>query len=173
MKRILAVTACALLVASLSAGRQDTGDVEDVVPVSATIARQRRATIKDGYLVVALLAQQDGRIDADARIETMSFSGLRRRLVAEGIVAESWSFDPAAGLERDVLAYMAASYLDIRPGLLTSLFGMTRRYAYREMQFRSLMVQGQPRQVVSGSELLSVMTRVAAEVDLRNAEKAK
>ena len=79
----------------------------------------------------------------------------------------------AAGLERDVLAYMAASYLDIRPGLLTSLFGMTRRYAYREMQFRSLMVQGQPRQVVSGSELLSVMTRVAAEVDLRNAEKAK
>ncbi len=163
MKRLLAITACGLLALALSAGGQDARDAEELVPVSSVISRKSRATVKDGYLVVAMLARQDGRINVGTRVEELTFAQLRKLLIDDGVVARSWNFDPAAGLERDVLAYMAASYLNIKPGLLTSLFGMTRRYAYREMQFRGLMVQDQSKQTISGSELLSVMTRVAAE----------
>jgi hypothetical protein len=100
----------------------------------------------------------------------MSFDNLQTVLRDAELVSGSWTFDPADGLERDLLAYLAASYLDIKPGLLTSIFGMTRRYAYREMQHRGLMIQGQPREIVSGSELLSVLTRIAMEIDRRESQ---
>lgn len=144
---------------------QDPPDPEEPVPFTLRLSRQGTATIADGYRVFAMLAQQHGRIDAEVPAGEMRFDQLRKVLHQEEIVPGSWQFDPAAGLQRDALAYMAASYLGIRPGLLTSLLGKTRRYAYREMQFRRLMKSGQPRQVVSGSELLSVMTRVAIEVN--------
>ena len=165
----LAIAACGLLAVSLTAGgqnaRRDQADAR--LPASVTVSRKPRAKIIDGYRAMARLARQHGRIDRQLDVDEMSFADLRSTLVREGVVDDGWGFIPMAGLKRDVLAYMAASYLDIRPGLLTSIFGMTRRYSYREMHHRGLMVQGQPRQVVSGSALLSVLPRVAAEVDRR------
>ena len=164
-----AIAACGLLAVSLTAGGQDArrDDSDARLPASVAVARKPRATIIDGYRAMARLARQHGRIDGRLDVDTMRFAKLRGTLIDEGVIDGGWSFTPMAGLERDVLAYMAASYLDIRPGLLTSIFGMTRRYSYREMQHRGMMVQGQPRQIVSGSELLSVLTRVASEVDRR------
>lgn len=166
---LLAIAACGLLAVSLTAGGQDArrGESDTRLPASVAVARKPRATVIDGYRAMARLARQHGRIDGRLDVDRMRFAELRTTLVGEGVIDDGWGFTPMAGLERDVLAYMAASYLDIRPGLLTSIFGMTRRYSYREMQHRGMMVQGQPRQIVSGSELLSVLTRVASEVDRR------
>ena len=167
---LLAIAVCGLLAVSLTAGGQDSrrrSDSDAKLPSSVTLAHKPRAKVIDGYRAMARLAHQHGRIDGQVDFDTMPFAELRRLLIGEGVIDDGWGFTPMAGLERDVLAYMAASYLDIRPGLLTSIFGMTRRYSYRELQHRGMMVQGQPRQVVSGSELLSVLTRVAAETDRR------
>ena len=166
---LMALTACGLLAVTLAAAAQNPPREEPDVklPASVEIARQRQATVADAYLLVARLARTQGRIDAETDVDGMAFEELRALLLEQGLVDGSWTFDPAAGLERDTLAYIGASYLDIKPGLLTSIFGKTRRYSYREMQHRRLMVQGQPRQVVSGSELLSVLTRIAAEFDRR------
>ena len=166
---LMAITACGLLAVTLVAGGQDPPgeEADSKLPASVRIARQRQATMADAYLMVARLARTQDRIDAETDVDGMDFEELSALLLEQGFVAGSWTFDPAAGLERDTLAYIGASYLDIKPGLLTSIFGMTRRYSYREMQHRGLMVQGQPRQVVSGSELLSVLTRIASEFDSR------
>ncbi len=169
---LMAITAGGLLAVTLAAGAQDEprSEPDTQLPISVSIARKPRATVDDGYRLVARMARAHGRIDARTDVDGMSFSNLRALLLDEGLVSDSWTFDPAAGLERDLLAYISASYLDIKPGLLTSIFGMTRRYAYREMQHRGLMVQGQPRQIVSGSELLSVLTRIATEIDRRESQ---
>jgi hypothetical protein len=166
---LMAIAACGLLAVTLTAGGQDAPaeEADAMLPASVRIARLRQATVADAYLMAARLARTQGRIDAETDVDGMEFEELRALLLEQGFVAGSWTFDPAAGLERDTLAYIGASYLDIKPGLLTSIFGRTRRYSYREMQHRGLMVQGQPRQVVSGSELLSVLTRIASEFDRR------
>ena len=60
---------------------------------------------------------------------------------------------------------MSASYIGCRPGVITGLCGMTRRYAHREMLYRGIIAAGAPNTLVSGSELLSVATRVARRVE--------
>jgi len=165
MRPILWITALGLagLALPILVG-QDPPDRTEPAPYSLMLSRQGTATVADGYRVFVMLAQQQGRIDAEVPAARMRFDQLRKAMISEGLVSRFWRFDPAAGLEREVLAYMAASYLDVKPGLLTSIVGMTRRYAYREMQFRQIMKSGQPHQVISGSELLSVLTRVTIEV---------
>lgn len=165
MRRMLVMTALVLVGWALpQLVGQNLPDDSEPVPYTLELSRQGTATVADGYLVFVMLAQEHGRIDSEIPAVDMEFAQLRHTLICAGVISRSWCFHPAAGLQRDVLAYMTASYLDVRPGLLTSLLGMTRRYAYREMQFRRFMKSGQPRQVVSGAELLSVMTRVSIEV---------
>jgi hypothetical protein len=58
-----------------------------------------------------------------------------------------------------------------RPGLVTGVFGMTRRYAHREMLYRQIIAPGAPGTLVSGSELLSVAGRVAKRTNPRHEVK--
>jgi len=165
MRRMLGMTALGLVSLALSQlVGQNLPDGSEPAPYTLELSRQGTATVADGYRVFVMLAQEHGRIDSEIPAVNMEFNQLRHTLISAGLISRSWCFHPSAGLERDVLAYMTASYLNVRPGLLTSLLGMTRRYAYREMQFRRFMKSGQPHQIVSGAELLSVMTRVAIEV---------
>ena len=167
--RTCSLMAIGLLALTLAAGaHNEPGDEPDArLPISVRIARKPKATVDDGYRLVARLAQTHGRIDAGTPVDELPFDQLQTTLLDLDLVPDSSAIDADDELERDHLAYITASYLDIKPGLLTSIFGMTRRYAYREMQHRGLMVQGQPRQTVSGSELLSVLTRIAIQIDRR------
>ena len=131
------------------------------VPTIVMVADRGVATIEDGYRVFLLLARDQGRLDDNLDVEGMAFEELREHLVALCLISARWKYHPGQCLRRDVVAYMSASYVGIRPGLLTGLFGMTRRYALREMQFRQYIAVGSPRSFVTGSELLSVATRIA------------
>ena len=165
MRRMIGIAALGLVGLALpQLVGQNLPDDSEPAPYTLELSRQGTATVADGYRVFVMLAQQHGQIDSDVAAVDMEFGQLQQTMIAAGWISRSWCFHSSAGLERDVLAYMAASYLDVRPGLLTSLLGMTRRYAYREMQFRRFMKSGQPHQIVSGAELLSVMTRMAIEV---------
>lgn len=134
-------------------------------PSVAMIADHVAATVEDGYRVFLLLARDQGRLDDHLDIEGMAFEEVREYLIALCIISPRWNYDPEQCLRRDVVAYMSASYIGIRPGLLTGFFGMTRRYAHREMQFRQYIAPGSPRSFVTGSELLSIATRVSICVE--------
>ncbi len=156
-----------LLVLGLVAGltiRADGVDTDDVVapePLTFDVARHGTATVEDGYRVFAMLAQEQGRLTNEFPAERMTFAELQSSLDRIGLSESNGRCRAGDALRRDVVAYMSVQYLGIRPGLLNGLFGVTRRYAYREMQHRELMVAGNPKTIVSGSELLSVVTRVA------------
>jgi hypothetical protein len=139
-----------------------------VEPAPFQLARQGGATMEDAYRTFLLMAREHGCVPADLCVETMSFADLECQLKVMRIISPRWCYRPTDCLHRDTLAYMSCQYLGIRPGLLTGLFGMTRRYAHREMLYRDLIGRGNPHEIVSGSELLSVSTRIAARVQPRH-----
>ena len=132
-------------------------------PFTYTIGRKGTATIEDGYRVFVALAVEQGRLKLDGKTSPgeLSFEELAAHLQALSVINPKWTYAPDQHLRRDVLAYMSASYMGVRPGLLTGVLGMTRRYAHREMLYRQVIAPGAPGTFVSGSELLSVAGRVA------------
>ena len=129
------------------------------------VARRGTATVEDAYRQFLSLAVTHGRVQLKQDEDELSFDEVAAQLEALGIIDCNWSFAAQTCLTRDVLAYMSASYLGCRPGLITGVFGMTRRYAHREMVYRGIVRPGAPGTFVSGSELLSVATRVSRRVE--------
>jgi hypothetical protein len=131
------------------------------------VARRGTATIEDAYRQFLSLAASHQRVVLATDVDEMSFDEVTARLETLCIVDSDWSYSANTCLRRDVLAYMTCRYLGCRPGLLTSVFGMTRRYAHREMLYQKVIAPGAPATLVSGSELLSVATRVSRRVEPR------
>ena len=156
------VWCCAALVASVPAARS-AQDERESEPPSYAIARKGTATIEDGYRTFVATAAEQGRIklDGSRTVESLSYDDLAAQLRTLGVIDPHWEYAAHDCLRRDVVAYMACSYMGCRPGLVTGVFGMTRRYAHREMLYRQIIAPGAPGTLVSGSELLSVAGRVA------------
>jgi hypothetical protein len=131
------------------------------------VARRGTATVEDAYRQFLSMASRQGRSHITGDVDEMSFDEVRAQLESLCLIDASWEYAPNTCLRRDVLAYMTCSYLGCRPGLVTGLCGMTRRYAHREMVYQRVIAPGAPATLVSGSELLSVVTRVSRRVDPR------
>lgn len=158
-----------MLLACLSI-RADDGFVpspepEQSPPLMSVISMRPSLTVDEGYRVFLMMARDQGHFDASLDVEHMAFEDVHAHLIALCVISPKWDYEPSDCLRRDVVAYMSASYLGVKPGLLTRWFGMTRRYAHREMMFRRMIAPGSPRTIVSGTELLSVMTRIAICLD--------
>ena len=138
-------------------------DQPEPEPLSYAIARKGTATVEDAYRVFVAMAAEQGRLklDGQRRVEELKFEELATQLQSVTLIDPHWEYSPHDCLRRDVLAYMACSHMGCRPGLVTGVFGMTRRYAHREMLYRQIIAPGAPGTLVSGSELLSVAGRVA------------
>jgi hypothetical protein len=158
---IFSVACLTIIVAAAAAAWDDPRTASPPQPIGYAVARQGIATVEDAYRVFVAMAVEHGRAAPEINPDEMCFEHLAATLTDLCMIDPAWTFGPADCLERDVLAYMAASYLGCRPGLVTGMFGMTRRYAHREMLYRGIIAPGAPRTVVTGSELLSVATRVA------------
>ena len=160
-RTILAVACAALPMIGHSAwSAQDQSEPE---PHSYAIARKGTATVEDAYRMFVAMAAEQGRLklEGQRRVEAMKFEELAAQLQSLALIDPSWEYSAQDCLRRDVLAYMACSHMGCRPGLVTGMFGMTRRYAHREMLYRQIIAPGAPGTLVSGSELLSVAGRVA------------
>jgi hypothetical protein len=138
-------------------------------PFAYDLARRGTATVEDAYRVFVVMAAEQGRLTLDPNTDTerMTFNELAEQLRSLCVIDAKWTYPADCCLRRDVLAYMCASYLGCRPGIVTGVFGMTRRYAHREMLYRQIIAPGAPGTLVSGSELLSVSARVARRANPR------
>ena len=172
MKRKMKSVACvATLLAAVSAGwAQSTGQhagQDESEMRSFDTSRRGTATVEDAYRVFLELAATHGRVKLDRDVDALSFEEVTAQLEALSIIDTDWGFTANTCLRRDAMAYMACSILGCRPGLLTGMLGMTRRYAHREMLYQKIIPPGAPAMLVSGSELLSVATRVTRRIEPR------
>lgn len=136
-------------------------------PHGYDLARRGVATLEDAYRQFLSLAVSQERIKLESSVRDMSFAEVTAQLEELCLIDSGWDYRPDYCLRRDVLAYMCTTYMKCRTGLFTSLCGVTRRYAHREMLYRGVVARGAPNSYVSGAELLSVITRVAQLTETR------
>lgn len=136
-------------------------------PAAYTLAGKGTVTLDEAlpgvhYIVIRLTPEGRARAHAvDGPRFEADFNKVCTDLEHLGIIPSSWRTQRRAYLTRGKLAYMVCSILKIRPGLLTGLFGMSERYALRELSHRELMAGGPTSAYVTGAELVSVLSRVS------------
>jgi hypothetical protein len=101
-------------------------------------------------LVVGLAKDAPGEGDA-----TREAAGL-------GLVDPAWGIESASPVDKGTVAYMLVKALGIKGGLTMSVFGPSRRYAFRELVFLRIMKGGTPGELITGRELIDVLS--AAEI---------
>lgn len=109
-----------------------------------------RATCEDACRMVLSLAS--------GRHEGGDFESLRRGLLERGLMDPGWTLGPPDPVTKGTVAYLLCRALDIRGGLTMRIFGMTRRYAFRECVYLGIFSGGTPDEYVSGRELIDVIT---------------
>jgi hypothetical protein len=168
MRLIALVTTLLLAATSGARANQDQKpDKADSEAPSFGTVRRGTATVEDAYRQFLSLAVTHGRVKLDRDEDELSFAEVTGQLESLCVIDPQWNYSPDTCLRRDVLAYMSCSYLGCRPGLITGMLGMTRRYAHREMLYQKVIAPGAPGTLVSGSELLSVVTRVSRRVEVQ------
>ncbi len=111
------------------------------------------ATYADAYRMINILAKGHDTPDE-------SFDDFKNELLNLEIIPQKWSdFKADEFINRGQLAYMLVKALGIKGGLTTRIFGPTPRYAFRECVMRKLIASGFPNELVSGGELISVLSR--------------
>ena len=80
-------------------------------------------------------------------------------LKSRGLLAAGFNAPPERAIDRGTLAVALAKALKIRGGVVTSLFGMSPRYATRELQFLNVYPPSSPNQTFSGAEFLGIMAK--------------
>ena len=86
------------------------------------------------------------------------FDALRKEAVERGLLDAGWELTDAGPVDNATVAYMLVKALGIKGVLTMSVFGPSRRYAFRECLFLKLIAGGTPGEFVSGRELLDILT---------------
>ena len=98
-----------------------------------------------------LLEGQDNHKEFQTRLDF-----LKQR----GLVPTGWTLSSAQPLAKGQLAYMVYRACGIKEkGVTLALFGPTRRYCLRELQYQGMMAEGDQSMPVTGMEYVAVMTR--------------
>ena len=116
---------------------------------------KKNATLFDAYtMLVILLGREDRYSDFETKQEFLRQNHILPKL-------KKLSKNPHQPLEKGVAAYMFCRVLKIKGGLWLRLFGITQRYALRELVFQNIMFPGNTRNIVSGKELVFIVTQAA------------
>ena len=144
------------LVGCASNGQVAGGDVAGVADENSAEYLDRmskQTTVTQNDALSGMLLLLDGKDDAG------TFARRIEPLKQRGVLAESWSHDASRALTRGRLAYMVCQACKIKGGIILRLFGPSRRYCLRELQYMEMMGKGTQGGEVSGMELVAVITR--------------
>lgn len=83
-------------------------------------------------------------------------------------------FDPTEPLRKGLTAYMFCKALEIKGGVFLRLLGMRGRYALKELVHQGMMSSGNVKDIVSGEDLVSILTQagnyMAKKREMKNSE---
>jgi len=102
--------------------------------------------------LVILMGVEDQYLDLDAQVAFLK----EKKLLSEKYEAE---LNPMQPLRKGLAAYMFCKALNIKGGITLRLFGMSERYAIKELTFEGIMPSGNVNDIVSGAELVSALTQ--------------
>jgi hypothetical protein len=124
-----------------------------------------RATAADGLRALLAFASDDA--------VPAGFDAVRQALEGRGLIEASWALKEGDLLTKGQLAYALCKALGIRGGLMTRVFGMSRRYALRECAHLSLMPAGIATDPVSGRELIDAIARAELHREAGSADSLR
>ena len=154
MKRwILAMTAAATAAALPLPALQEKKEEPRKESRTAYVRRifeKDRCTYGDATRIVLSLAKGE---HSDA-----AFADVQKDLAGRGIVDADWTFEEAAPVTKGTLAYMLCKALGIQGGATARVFGMTRRYAFRECVYAGLLRGRTDMEYVTGRELIDALS---------------
>lgn len=104
--------------------------------------------------IVILMGMDEELIDLDSQGAYLREKGMLSGRFREG-------FDPMAPLRKGPAAYMFLKALGIRGGIVLHLFGPSERYALKELVFQGIVSPGHVNDLVSGGELVQIMSQAA------------
>ena len=129
------------------------------------LPQQSFVTTAEAYRAMVMLAEGEDRFG--------SFAGCEEYLLAKKILRPEWKLDRDTAIDRGTVAYMVMRIVNIRGGINWNVFGKQgigdRRYAVRELVFHKMMADGPPYRLISGPELVDLMTNADAEMSKRGA----
>jgi hypothetical protein len=121
----------------------------------AELLSKRVAFFSDACRVLTVLMGVENQYkDFDSQIAFFK----ERNIIPRRIALEC---NPAEPLCKGLTAYMFCEALGIKGGLWLRLFGMNQRYALRELVFEGIMSPGNINDIVSGKELIFILTQAA------------
>jgi len=115
------------------------------------------AVLSDAYKTLAiLLGAGDQFSDLDSQFNFLVENGI----VSKNIGTKTNYDEP---LRKGATAYMFAQAIDIRGrgGIILRFFGLSQRYAFKELVYQKIMFPGNVHDVMSGQELILTLTRAA------------
>lgn len=112
--------------------------------------------------IVILMGVDEEYIDLSAQVSYLQSNQLLPRRFQR-------AFDPMEPLRKGVLAHALYRALQMRGGIALHLFGPTERHALKELIFRGVMSPGHTNDLVSGQELVQVMSQ-AADYKVRHSQ---
>lgn len=128
------------------------------------------ASLADAYKTLVILIGTDGQFrDVDSQFGYLE---------GEGIIPKSIK---GSGhdtlLRKGAAAHMFAKTMDIKGGITLRVFGLSERYAFKELVYREIMYPGNIHDVMSGPELILTLIQAADYMTGRqsavNADKEK
>ena len=120
------------------------------------------ANLSDAYRVIVILMGEDSRFrDIDSQFDFLK---------GEGIIPKSihGRLDYDALLRKGAAAYMFAKTMDVKGGITLRVFGLSERYAFKELVYQEIMNPGNINDVMNGPELILTLTRAADYMASRN-----
>jgi hypothetical protein len=114
---------------------------------------QSMVTVAEAYRAMVMLAEGQDKLD--------SFAAREEYLLARQIARPAWKLQRDMAIDRGSVAYMVMRILNIRGGVNANVYGRLgigdRRYAVRELAYRSIMTDAPPYRLISGAELVDVL----------------
>ena len=118
------------------------------------VVGQKAVSLADGYEMIVILMQLEEQYP--------NFESQKNFLLQENIIKPSWvEQEHDEPLRLGALAYMLTKMLSLKGGLKARLFGMSERFAMEELIHQGMMREGHKRDLVTGQELVVVMTQAA------------
>lgn len=101
------------------------------------------------------------------------YEGRVAELKRRGMLPEKFDGKAEAGVRRGDLAVAILKVLEIRGGVILTLFGPSPRYATRELEYLNIYPQSSPNQTFTGGQFMALIGRLEDVERLRNIERTQ
>lgn len=113
------------------------------------------AVLSDAYKALTILMGVGDQLsDPDSQYDFLVESG-----IAHKSIGTKANYDEP--LRKGATAYMFAKAIDLKGGIILRSFGLSQRYAFKELVYQKIMFPGNVHDVMSGQELILTLTQAA------------